>query len=156
MKNDTELKDSIQVYVDGSYNRITNLTGAGVVVLYNDKVYKKAFLVETEEEHSWNIDGECHAVLEALRICTGEVLIDDVKIEEKNITINYDYLGIEKWATREWKIKSKIARLYIKEYDDLVSKYKLNIKFNKVKSHSGDLYNDMVDGLAFSIVSRKA
>ena len=152
MTEETNITDEIiNVYVDGSYNKDNNLTGAGIVILYNERIYKKAFGVITEEEHSWNIDGECHAVLEALRICTGEVIIDDFKIEGKNITISYDYMGIEKWATREWKVKSKIARLYVKQFDDLVSKYKLNIKFNKIKAHTGDKYNEMADELAYSV-----
>jgi ribonuclease HI len=97
-KNKEELKidENIQVYVDGSYHKDKNLTGAGVVVLYKENVYKKSFTVPTEEHHSWNIDGECHAVLEALRICSGETPIDNAKIVAKNITINYDYTGIEK------------------------------------------------------------
>lgn len=148
--------DAIHVYVDGSYNKDNNLTGAGVVVLSNGKIYKKGFLVETEEEHSWNIDGECHAVLEALKICSGEVEIEDIVLEHKNIIINYDYAGIEKWANREWKAKSKIARHYVQEFDKLVAKYKFNIVFNKVKAHSGDQFNDIADGLAYNIVTMKS
>jgi ribonuclease H-related protein len=145
----------IQVYVDGSYNKDTDLTGAGVVIIYKDAVYKKSFLVKTEEDHSWNIDGECHAALEAIRICVGESEIEGIKIKENNIVINYDYLGIEKWASYEWKAKSKIARLYVREITDLTLKYKLKITFNKVKSHSGDQYNDMVDGLAYQITQKR-
>lgn len=147
-----ELK--VQIYVDGSYNKDNNLTSGGVVILYNEKIYKKAFLVPTEEDHSWNIDGECNAVLEALRICAGETDIEGVKIMARDIVINYDYLGIEKWANQEWKVKSKIAKLYVKEFNALVSKYKFNITFNKVKAHTGDQYNEMADSLAYSMVSK--
>ena len=139
---------TVQVYVDGSYNKDNNLTGAGIVIIYKDKVYKKSFVVPTEEDHSWNIDGECHATLKALEICSGEELIEDTKIIAKNININYDYLGIEKWIDGEWKIKSKISRFYSSEFKKIVNRNDLKVTFNKIKSHSGDQYNDIADGLA--------
>lgn len=143
-------EENVQVYVDGSYNKEKNLTGAGVVIILGDHVYKKSFVVKTEEVHSWNIDGECHATLEALRICSGETTIEDITILAKNITINYDYNGIEKWATKEWKAKSEISKLYTKRFDTLVNKYDINISFNKIKAHTGDKYNEIADDLAYS------
>lgn len=156
MINEKEkVRNSVQIFVDGSYNKDTNLTGAGIIILYNEEILKKAFLVKTEEEHSWNINGECHAVLEALAICVGKELIGDMTIDEKYIVINYDYLGIEKWATGEWKAKSKIAKLYVKEFNNYVSTYGLKVSFNKIKSHSGNEYNDMADKLAYSMTQQK-
>ncbi len=151
----TEKDNVIQVYVDGSYNKDNNLTGAGIVLLYGGEIHKKAFIVDTEEDHSWNIDGECHATLEALKICSGEAEIDGKIIVVKNIVLNYDYMGIEKWATGEWKAKSKIAKLYSKEIRSIIDRNKLTVKFNKVKSHSGDTYNDIADGLAYNITDPK-
>lgn len=143
-----KIDENIQVYVDGSYNKDNNLTGAGVVVIYKNNIYKKSFVVATEEGHSWNIDGECYAALEALKICSGEVPIEDTKIIAKNITINYDYMGIEKWITKEWKTKSAIARVYSSEFGKLVEKHNMNVSFNKIKAHTGDEYNEIADGLA--------
>jgi len=140
--------DNLQVYVDGSYSKKNDLTGAGVVILYGGEIYKKSFRVKTDDDHSWNIDGECNAALEAIRLCSGEEAIGGTIIKATNITINYDYAGIEKWATIEWKAKSKIARFYTSEYDRLTSKHGINVTFNKVKAHSGDKFNDIADGLA--------
>jgi hypothetical protein len=50
-KHNTE-NNHVSVYVDGSYNKSNNLTGAGIVIIHGDRIYKKAFLVETEENHS--------------------------------------------------------------------------------------------------------
>lgn len=150
--NISELKSikvyDTQVYVDGSYNKDKNLTGAGVVVVLNDEVLKKSFRVETEEGHSWNVNGECHAALESLRICSGISTIQGKTVLSKNVTINYDYEGIEKWITKEWKAKSKIARQYFSSFNDLVEKYDIKVTFNKVKAHSGDIYNEVADKLA--------
>ena len=53
----------------------------------------------------------------------------------KKLTIYYDYEGIGKWATGEWKAKNKITqgyRDYIKQVKD-----KLELHFVHVKGHSG-------------------
>ena len=147
--------DSVEIYVDGSYSKDTDLTGSGIVIKANGIIYKKSFVVPTEDDHSWNIDGECHAVLESLKICGGESGIENKTINSRNITINYDYLGIEKWATGEWKAKSKIAKLYAEEFKKLINKYNFSVTFNKVKAHSGDQYNDIADGLAKEVVVKK-
>lgn len=139
----------IQAYVDGSYSRVTNKTsGAVAIITDSGEVLKKSFIVQTEEGHSWNIDGECHAALMALKIITGEEPIGDEKFESKDITLNYDYVGIEKWAANEWTAKSKISRYYVSEYRRLVREYNLNVTFNKIKAHTGDVFNEMVDDMA--------
>ena len=63
-----------------------------------------------------------------------------------HLTIYYDYMGIEKWCTGEWKT-NKAGTLAYKKYYDRARK-KVNITFQKVKGHSGDKYNDLADQLA--------
>lgn len=141
----------IQIYVDGSYNKETNKTGAGIVIIEGQEILKKSILVKTEADHSWNIDGECHAVLEALSIVSGKSIIQGKTINYKDVMINYDYLGIEKWPKKEWATKSKIARHYVSEFNKIVEENNLNVQFNKVKAHSGNEYNDIADELAKEI-----
>jgi ribonuclease HI len=63
-------------------------------------------------------------------------------------------MGIEKWATREWKAKSDISKLYIKEFDKLIDKHNINVSFNKIKAHTGDKYNEIADGLAYGATQK--
>ena len=88
----------------------------------------------------------------ALRNVTGEMLgaMFAVKWCDKNgysaIEICYDYLGIEKWATGEWKAKNSLTKKYadfMKENSD-----KLNISFKKIAAHTGNKYNEEADKLA--------
>ena len=58
----------------------------------------------------------------------------------------YDYIGIEKWYLGEWKAKSTIAIKY-QEFAR-TAKTKINVVFHKVKSHTNNYYNELVDKLA--------
>ena len=69
----------------------------------------------------------------------------------KDITLHHDYSGISAWAKGEWKAKQE-GTINYKNYIDSL-KDKIVIRFVKVKSHSGDLYNDMADKLAKKSIS---
>ena len=53
-----------------------------------------------------------------------------------NIIIYHDFIGISKIVTGEWGVKTPFTRFYKK------------FSFEFIKSHSGDIYNDMADKLA--------
>ena len=67
-----------------------------------------------------------------------------------NLSIYYDYMGISKWCTGEWKTNKEGTKAYKAYFDSL--KDKLIIHFQKVKGHSGDEYNDLADELAKSVI----
>lgn len=58
----------------------------------------------------------------------------------------FDYEGIEKWCIGAWKT-NKVGTINYKKYYDSI-KENLNVKFVKVKAHSGNKYNDEADRLA--------
>ena len=64
----------------------------------------------------------------------------------KEITIAYDYQGVESWAIGTWKRNNRITA----EYNEFMqSKMKeVKIRFKKIKGHSGHKYNDLADKLA--------
>ena len=64
----------------------------------------------------------------------------------KDLLIYYDYEGIEKWCSGEWKA-NKEGTIYYRQFCIEAMK-KINISFKKVKAHSGNKYNDMADKLA--------
>ena len=87
---------------------------------------------------SRNIAGEIEGVKQAI--------LWAIESNKQRIKIFYDYEGIEKWATKEWKSKVKISQEYSKFFDE---KSKLiNIEFEHVKAHSGIVYNEKADELA--------
>ena len=66
----------------------------------------------------------------------------------KKLDLYHDYEGIAKWCTGEWKATKPVTKRYKEFYDSI--KNKLDVRFIKVKGHSGDKYNDRADALAKS------
>ena len=138
--NSVAVRDGAAVaYVDGSYNVKTTEFSYGAVIFVGDTVVEmsKAFL-DPELATMRNVAGEIMGARAAMEYCI-EHGID-------KLDIYYDYQGIEKWCTGDWKT-TKTGTTKYKEYYDSI-KAKLDVRFVKVKGHSGDKYNDRADKLA--------
>ena len=64
----------------------------------------------------------------------------------KKLTIYHDYEGISKWPLKQWAANKEGTKAYQEFYNNI--KEYVDIKFVKVKGHSGDKYNDLADKLA--------
>ncbi|MCL2390246.1 MAG: reverse transcriptase-like protein, partial [Endomicrobia bacterium] len=122
-----------EIFVDGSY--IGGVTGYGAVIFLGKEV--KTELSGTVADTQFRqFGGELRSVIEALKWC------------EKNgvskTRINYDYEGIEKFATGRWQPKTGLS----KEYVDFIRKTKVEIEWRHIKSHTGNSKNDIADKLA--------
>lgn len=126
-------------YTDGSFDIKTGRFAMGAVMFIGDKTLEFSEAYEDEElAQMRNVAGEIFAATAVMRYC--------VEHDIKSLEILYDYEGVEKWCTGEWKTNRTGTAMY-KEYY-LSIKDKLKVKFTKVKGHSGDKYNDMADALA--------
>lgn len=130
----------LEAYVDGSYEHCIRAYGSGVVILKDNKV-EKTYSTKGENESlvsMRNVAGEIEAAKIAMQYCISN------KVE--NLTLYFDYEGIEKWCNGAWKANKEGTIDYKKFYDSI--KNKLNVKFVKVKAHSGNKYNEEADRLA--------
>lgn len=129
------------IYVDGSYNKSTGYYGWGYVVVEDGIITDSYSGSDKVANEIWSVAGELTATMNAI----GHAY----ERNNLNITIVYDYIGIEKWANSEWKAKNK----WTIQYKSFVAKYRklgMTINFRKVKGHSGNEFNDMADRLANS------
>lgn len=132
-------------YVDGSYMKDTSL----------GEIYGAAALVQKEGDNTWacikqasnddmvsmhNVAGEIMAVT---LLCEYAMKLPDCT----DLVINYDYEGIEKWATGAWRAKNNWTRAYAGYIRTVVSK-KINVSFNHIKGHTGNAGNEAADKFA--------
>lgn len=128
--------EKIEIYVDGSF--IDGRTGYGFVVLKGGALaYEASGPVRPQDaQTSRQVAGELMAIGNAVRWCKAEGF--------STITVYYDYLGVEKWATGKWKANLDLT----KRYGEFMQNCGLKIEWRKVKSHSNNRWNDRADELA--------
>ena len=140
-KEDTieDKKPQVYAFVDGSFNVKTGVYGYG------------GFLFDGQDKHILSGSGD-DAEMATMRNVAGEILGSMAAVEKaielgiKELSIYYDYMGIEMWATGAWK-RNKEGTIAYHEYMNSV-RDKIQINFIKVKGHSGVEGNEEADILA--------
>lgn len=139
IKEPTQQVD-VQLYVDGSWNENKKQYGWGFVLVVDGQSVSSDCGMGNNIKYlsQRQIGGEVVAVLQGLSRA--------IYRQYNHVEVVYDFSGIEMWATGKWRAKTDIARAFL----HFLGKYneEIQISFKKVKSHSGDKYNAMADGLA--------
>lgn len=132
--------EGVIAYVDGSFSSEQNKYSFGCILIdengkaLSDYGYGDDIVAANLRNVAGEIQGTMYAIKKA------------IEKGYKSIEIRYDYEGIEKWVTSEWKAKNDIVKRYIKYVEK--AKEQISIYFRKVIAHSGDAYNEEVDKLA--------
>lgn len=147
MENKSENKKSeTYAYVDGSFSLENSEFSFGAVIFNKGDVFEFCEKFSDPELISMrNVAGEIKGAEFVMKYC--------VENKIKSVDIYYDYMGIEKWCTGEWKANKTGTIAYRNYYNSI--KEKLNVNFIKVKGHSGDKFNDLADKLAKSALGIK-
>ena len=132
-------ENAVEIYVDGSYHAATKEFSYGMVVLIDGKEEKfSQKMTDPELAQMRNVAGEIKGSEAAMQYAL------DHKIP--SIIIYHDYQGIASWCNGDWKANKPGTIAYRDFYRE--ASRKIKIQFRKVKGHSNDKYNDMVDQLA--------
>ena len=138
-KPDIENLPENYAFTDGSFNARTGVYGYG------------GFLMHGEEQTTLQGSGD-DPEWAASRNVAGEVLGAMAAVKEakqaglSELTIYYDYMGVEYWATGEWKT-NKVSTQNYAAFMRKASE-KMRISFYHVKAHTGIPGNDAADRLA--------
>lgn len=136
--------EGVRAYVDGSYDQASGRYSCGVVIVRTDSEGNS----ETAEMNSAFDDAEAAKQ----RNVAGEVMGSKAAIEYclengiDSVEIYHDYEGIGAWADCRWKANNPLTQ----GYRDFVAEARksVDIRFVKVKAHSGNRYNELADKLA--------
>lgn len=126
---------------DGSYDDILKRYSYGVIMVDQDGNETSLSGSGNDSRYlsSRNVAGEVFGAINGLE--------QAFRSGYRNIRLCYDYTGVEYWATGKWAANAEISQMYQNAYRKLVSKG-FKVTFEKVKSHSGNPYNDRADALA--------
>jgi len=136
--DNTYPKNVLHIYVDGSYNADTEEYSYGMVAVRDDVVQHiesgagKSDSARNIRQIAGELEGAVRACLYAL------------ESGEKQVVIFHDYIGICYHATGFWERKEDSSKEYYKKMQDIMSSG-IEVIFVKVDSHTGDLYNELVD-----------
>lgn len=126
-------------FVDGSFNEKTGVYGYGGFLDVNGRRYPvMGSGNESDLSTMRNVAGEIAGSMAAVK-----------KAEElglREITMLYDYRGIEEWATGGWKANNSATQAY-KDFMN-PSQRKVHVVFEKVAAHTGIEGNEMADVMA--------
>lgn len=127
-------------YVDGSYEDSLKKYAFGCVFLLPDgHIYVQYGNGDREQslQHR-NVTGEMLGAMYAVKTAMMNGF--------RGVEIRYDYQGIEKWVTGEWRSRTELTRKYAVSMREWGKS--LEIRFQKVAAHTNVRYNELADQMA--------
>lgn len=136
-----DMSPAVHVWVDGACIQQKDGSlriGWGLLITQEgEEIHRdKGNDIPLEALNHRNVAGEIWAILKALEWCRSQNI--------RELTIHYDYQGLESWATGAWKTNLPLTQSYAKQ----VRASGIEIAWKKVKAHTGIPENELADQLA--------
>lgn len=134
-------ENTLVAFVDGSSSMSIDEYGSGVVLILPSGEIEEIYFAGKHEKAKdmKNVAGELAGAMRAMKEAKSRGF--------KKLILCFDYQGIQKWITGEWKCKNEMTKLYKQWHDNNIEGH-IEIGFKWVKGHSGDKYNELADELA--------
>ncbi len=132
-------------FVDGSYAEVDGVpkySYGAVIITSQDEITLSEVFDDPESVKLRNVSGEVKGATKVIEWCV------DNKFTK--LFLYYDYIGIEKWATREWKRNNAITQAYSDYFAKVLDK--LDVEFIHTPAHTGIVYNELADKLAKKVL----
>lgn len=127
-------------YVDGSYDDSLKKYAFGCVFLLSDgRIFTEYGNGDNEKslQHR-NVTGEMLGAMFAVKFA----MLNGFR----GVEIRYDYQGIEKWVTGEWRARTELTGIYAKSMREWSRN--IPLRFTKVAAHTNVRYNELADRIA--------
>lgn len=142
IRSEGELPEAgwLLAYVDGSYDDSLKKYAFGCVFLLPDgHIYTQYGNGDNPQSlRHRNVTGEMLGAMYAVKTA----MVNGFR----GIEICYDYQGIEKWVTGEWRSKTELTQKYAEAMRDWGRG--IEIRFRKVDAHTNVRYNELADRMA--------
>lgn len=132
--------DTLLAYVDGSFKEEVQKYSFGCVFLLPDgRIYvQKGNGSNPLSLQHQNVSGEMLGAMYAVKVA--------MMNGYAGIELRYDYEGIEKWVTGEWRSKTELTQKYTAAMREWMQS--IRVKFTKVEAHTNVTFNELADQLA--------
>lgn len=135
-------EDEAVAFIDGSFDKDDARGwrysfGALIFSAEGETTLKQAF-ANPEYIEARNVAGEIEGAKQAI--------LWALERGKRELAIYYDYEGVKKWATKEWKANQKLTQEYRDFFEE--KSRRIKVTFYHTKSHSDIVYNERADELA--------
>ena len=135
------------VFTDGSFSPKEGYYSYGFVLFTKDTQYTMSACDNcTSYIESKNVAGEIFGVIQAINLA--------LRLGISSLTICHDYKGVSAWAEGDWSSHCLVSKVYLDYLMKLPENFDLG--FRHIKSHSGDIYNNLADKLASQAIRDRA
>lgn len=131
----------VYAFTDGSFHAENKIYGYGGFLHCGENgedIPIRGHGQDPDYVESRNVAGEILGAIAAMKKA--------IELGLKELTLFYDYEGVEKWAVGEWKTNKPISQMYVREYRTISQN--LQVHFSHVKAHTGIPGNEQADAMA--------
>lgn len=149
------MNKNIEIYTDGSSLGNPGPGGWGTVIVTNNKIIEE---LGGYDKDTTNNRMELQAVIEALKYIIKNEISEVVIHADSAYVLNGVTSWIFGWEKNGWKTANKKPVLNQELWKELIMRvreFKGKITWQKVKGHSGHIYNDKADEIATSCAAKQ-